>query len=107
MSLARPVCADDDVEAFGKFQIGLFEDREFPDPERLEHLASLDEARCRGIVCQKHTLAFRLRLPGSGWIRVGTTQGRGRYEKKNHYDKPKKDIWLRPLRKDWKRVHNR
>ena len=50
----------------------------------------------------------RLRLPGSGWIRVGTTQGRGRYElKKNHYDKPKKDIWLQPLRKDWKRVHNR
>ena len=32
----------------------------------------------------------------SGWIRVGTTRGRGRY------DKPKKDIWLRPLRKDWR-----
>ena len=37
----------------------------------------------------------------SGWIRVGTTLGHGRY------DKPKKDIWLRPLRKDWKRVLNR
>ena len=43
----------------------------------------------------------------SGWIRVGTTQGRGRYDTKKRYDKPKKDIWLRPLRKDWKRVLNR
>ena len=39
--------------------------------------------------------------------RVGATQGRGRYDTKNRYDKPKKDIWLRPLRKDWKRVLNR
>ena len=43
----------------------------------------------------------------SGWIRVGTTQGRGRYDTNNRYDKPKKDIWLRPLRKDWKRILNR
>ena len=43
----------------------------------------------------------------SGWIRVGTTQGRGRYDTRNRYDKPKKDIWLRPLRKDWKRILNR
>ena len=43
----------------------------------------------------------------SGWIRVGTTQGRGRYDTSNRYDKPKKDIWLRPLRKDWKRILNR
>ena len=43
----------------------------------------------------------------SGWIRVGTTQGRGRYDRDKRYDKPKKDIWLRPLRKDWKRVLNR
>ena len=28
----------------------------------------------------------------SGWTRVGATQGRGRY------DKPGKDVWLRPLR---------
>ena len=35
----------------------------------------------------------------SGWIRVGTTQGRGRYDRYNQYDKPRKDIWLRPLRK--------
>ena len=43
----------------------------------------------------------------SGWIRVGTTQGRGRYDRDKLYDKPTKDIWLRPLRKDWKRTLNR
>ena len=43
----------------------------------------------------------------SGWTHVGTTQGRGRYDTKKLFDKPKKDIWLRPLRKDWKRVLNR
>ena len=43
----------------------------------------------------------------SGWIPVGTTQGRGRYDTQNLYDKPKKDIWLRPLRRDWKRTLNR
>ena len=31
----------------------------------------------------------------------------GRYDTNNRYDKPKKDIWLRPLRKDWKRILNR
>ena len=34
----------------------------------------------------------------SGWIHVGTTQGRGRYDRDKLYDKPRKDIWLRPLR---------
>ena len=43
----------------------------------------------------------------SGWTHVGATQGRGRYDTKNRYDKPKKDVWLRPLRKDWIRVLNR
>ena len=38
----------------------------------------------------------------SGWTHVGTTQGRGRYDRQKQYDKPKKDVWLRPLRKDWK-----
>ena len=36
----------------------------------------------------------------SGWIRVGTTQGRGRYDRHTRRDQPKKDIWLCPLRKD-------
>ena len=43
----------------------------------------------------------------SGWIHVGTTQGRGRYDRDKQYDKPKKDIWLRPLRRDWQRTLNR
>ena len=43
----------------------------------------------------------------SGWTRVGTTQGRGRYDTGKRFDKPRKDIWLRPLRKDWQRVLNR
>ncbi len=43
----------------------------------------------------------------SGWIRVGTTKGRGRYDRWNKADKPRKDIWLCPLRKDWKRTLNR
>ena len=43
----------------------------------------------------------------SGWIHVGTTQGRGRYDRDKLYDKPKKDVWLRPLRKNWKRALNR
>ena len=34
----------------------------------------------------------------SGWVHVGTTQGRGRYDRDRRYDKPRKDIWLRPLR---------
>lgn len=42
----------------------------------------------------------------SGWIPVGTTQGRGRVDRHNRFDKPKKDIWLRPLRRDWKRILN-
>ena len=43
----------------------------------------------------------------SGWTQVGVTQGRGRYDRYKRYDKPKKAIWLRPLRKDWKRRLNR
>ena len=43
----------------------------------------------------------------SGWIHVGTTQGRGKYDRKKERAKPKKDIWLCPLRKDWKRTLNR
>ena len=34
----------------------------------------------------------------SGWTRVGTTQGRGRYDRDRQSDKPKKNVWLRPLR---------
>ena len=43
----------------------------------------------------------------SGWIHVGTTRGRGRYDREKLCDKPKKNVWLRPLRKNWKRTLNR
>ena len=43
----------------------------------------------------------------SGWIHVGATKGRSRYDRDKLYDKPRKDIWLRPLRRDWKRTLNR
>ena len=43
----------------------------------------------------------------SGWTHVGATQGRGRYDRHTKRSQPKKDIWLRPLRKDWKRTLNR
>ena len=34
-----------------------------------------------------------------GWLHVGTIQGHGRYDRHKLYDKSKKDVWLRPLRK--------
>ncbi len=43
----------------------------------------------------------------SGWIRAGTTSGRGRYGRKNQWAKPGKDIWPCPLRRDWKRTPSR
>ena len=43
----------------------------------------------------------------SGWIRVGTTKGRGRYDTAKQYGKPIKDVWLRPLAKHWRRTLNR
>ena len=43
----------------------------------------------------------------SGWTRVGATQGRGRYDSNTKRAQPKKDIWLRPLRRDWRRTLNR
>ena len=35
------------------------------------------------------------------------TQGRGRYDPHMRRAEPRKDIWLRPLRRDWKRTLNR
>ena len=60
---------------------------------------------CRtGRINRRHTGAV---YRASGWTRVGTTQGRGRYDRDRQSDKPKKDVWLRPLRRDWKRTLNR
>ena len=44
---------------------------------------------------------------GVGRTRVGTTQKRGHYDRHTKQDQPKKDIWLWPLRKDWRRTLNR
>ena len=52
----------------------------------------------------RYTGAF---YKASGWTRVGTTQGRGRYDRHTKRAQPKKDIWLRPLRKDWRHTLNR
>jgi len=43
----------------------------------------------------------------SGWIRVGTTRGRGRHDRRNRADRPGKDIRPCPLRRDWKRTPSR
>ena len=43
----------------------------------------------------------------SGWTHVGSTQGRGRYDRAKLFDKPRKDVWLRPLRRNWRRALNR
>ncbi len=42
----------------------------------------------------------------SGWIHVGTTQGSGRYDTHEQYDKPQKDVWLQPLTTHWKHIPN-
>ena len=42
----------------------------------------------------------------AGWIHVGTTQGRGRYDRYKQYGKPRKNIWLRPLKRYWKQTLN-
>lgn len=42
----------------------------------------------------------------SGWIHVGTTQGRGRQDTARKYPVQKKHIWLKPLRKNWQRLLN-
>ncbi len=63
-------------------------------PVRIETFA--ETPRYTGAVCT-----------ASGWIHVGTTKGGGRYDRDKLYDKPRKNAWLRPLRKDWKRTLNR
>ena len=36
----------------------------------------------------------------SGWLRGGTTQGRGRYDRDKLYDKPRKDVWHWHLKRE-------
>ena len=42
----------------------------------------------------------------ANWTCVGTTSGRGRYDTKHECALTKKNIWLQPLRRDWKRRLN-
>ncbi len=66
----------------------------FPAPMTLDEVRPLD---------------FRtvVRNTREGKLWNGTTQGRGRYDRHTKRAQPKKDVWLRPLRKDWKRTLNR
>lgn len=40
----------------------------------------------------------------SNWICVGQTKGRGKLDRYNKSELPVKDIWLKPLQKNWKSV---
>ena len=42
----------------------------------------------------------------ANWIRVGQTQGRGKLDVRKEYALPIKDIWLKPLHRNWKTVLN-
>ena len=43
----------------------------------------------------------------ANWIKVGKTQGRGKLDTRKERALPVKDIWLKPLRRDWKRSLNK
>lgn len=40
----------------------------------------------------------------ANWVKVGRTQGRGKHDRYARYDKPRKDVYLYPLRRDFRRV---
>ena len=42
----------------------------------------------------------------ANWVKVGQTKGRGKKDRFSEYALPIKDIWLRPLQKDWRKVLN-
>ena len=42
----------------------------------------------------------------ANWILVGKTQGRGMLDCRHEFARPVKDIYLKPLRPDWKTVLN-
>ena len=78
-----------------------------PAPARRLDRALQHHARAHRDVRRDPAIYRRVLYRASGWIHVGATQGRGRYDRDRQYDKPKKDVWLRPLRRDWKRTLNR
>ena len=85
-------------------------------PNLSSHILSLVRRQLRDDWTERYNITPLLIEPprftgalykASGWTRVGTTQGRGRYDRHTRRDQPKKDIWVRPLRKDWRRTLNR
>ena len=66
------------------------------DVGKRKHYVAVDPSRFTGAVYR-----------ASGLLHVGTTRGRGRYDRDKLYDKPRKDVWLRPLRRNWKRILSR
>ncbi len=42
----------------------------------------------------------------ANWTKVGKTQGRGKLDTRKERALPVKDIWLKPLRRDWRRLLN-
>ena len=42
----------------------------------------------------------------ANWARAGRTQGRGKLDVRNERALPVKDIWLKPLHRNWKRILN-
>ncbi len=58
------------------------------------------------------TFCEALRFEGScyraaNWIKVGKTQGRGKLDTRKERALPVKDIWLKPLRRDWRKSLNK
>ena len=54
------------------------------------------------LLCSRDMVVSELGKGGARPCQVG-----GRYDRDKLFAKPKKDIWLRILRRDWKRTLNR
>lgn len=52
----------------------------------------VDKARFKGTCYQ-----------AANWVLLGQTRGRGRMDRQNEYGSSIKDIWVKPLRKNWRR----
>ena len=90
---------------------------------RIPNLASHILARCEKQLLQDWPGRYALRpvllesfceIPrfsrtcyrAANWTCVGQTKGRGKLDVHNLYALPIKDIWLRPLQRNWKKILN-
>ena len=82
--------------------------KRFPDGAA-DEVCVLDNGPAPVTLDEVRPLDFRtvVRATHEGKLYVGTTRGRGRYDRDKLYDKPRKDVWLRPLRRNWKRILSR